>query len=291
MADRQSRTFSVGSIRCTSILDGEALYDPEDLFADVPKDAWHPVVADHLNSEGYLPLPYQPVLIEIDGGSILVDAGTGPELAAEWEEPVGETLASLEALGTPADRIDTVVLTHAHPDHVGGLSQIVDGRRAPVFGNARHLISFEEWRYWQTENLPEPSSHMAPVARIHLATLREAGLLDLIDDEIEIAPGVLTFPTPGHTPGHLSVAVGSQGERAIVAGDAVLTDHSLEHPEWYAWAEVDPRRTIETRRALLERAVREDAILTAFHARAIGRVRPQNGAFAVEEIAGSTPDR
>jgi glyoxylase-like metal-dependent hydrolase (beta-lactamase superfamily II) len=285
MTDRPGRSFSVGSIRCTALLDGEALYEPQDLFSNASPDEWKPLVSDRLDPNGYLPVPYQPLLIEGAETTVLIDAGAGAELAAEWEEPVGLATASLASLGITPEAIQIVLITHAHPDHVGGLTTVTEGARQPVFPNARHLISSEEWRFWHLEVLPEPSSHMAPVARIHLTTLREAGLLELIDGDVELAAGVRTMTTPGHTPGHLSVSVSSEGENAVVAGDAILTDASFGHPEWYAGAEVDPAQTAATRASLLDRTVRENAVVTAFHVHGIGRVRPRDGTFALEQIS------
>jgi glyoxylase-like metal-dependent hydrolase (beta-lactamase superfamily II) len=109
---------------------------------------WTQLVADRLDSEGYLPLPYQPVLICTNRLRVLIDAGAGPELAAEWEEPVGQTSAALEELGITPDDVEIVLITHAHPDHVGGLTQRTGDERSPMFAKARHVIARDEWEYW-----------------------------------------------------------------------------------------------------------------------------------------------
>jgi glyoxylase-like metal-dependent hydrolase (beta-lactamase superfamily II) len=148
MASLVGPSFSVGSMRCSLLLDGYALYEPEGVFANAPREVWTQLVADRLDSEGYLPLPYQPVLICTNRLRVLIDAGAGPELAAEWEEPVGQTSAALEELGITPDDVEIVLITHAHPDHVGGLTQRTGDERSPMFAKARHVIARDEWEYW-----------------------------------------------------------------------------------------------------------------------------------------------
>jgi glyoxylase-like metal-dependent hydrolase (beta-lactamase superfamily II) len=276
-------SFSIGSVRCSLLLDGDALYEPEEVFANAPREVWDPLLADRLDPEGYLPLPYQPVLVRTDGATVLIDGGAGPELAAEWGEPVGQTRASLEELRTNPDDVEAVLITHAHPDHVGGLTEKTGDERVPVFRRARHVMASDEWHFWHSDDLPESSSDMAPIARTHLASLADAGILELVDGEVEIAAGVRAFPTPGHTPGHMSASVSSEGQAGIVAGDAILTEWSFEHPDWCASSEVDSNLTVTSRKALLARAVAEDALLTAYHVRPIGRVRRVEQGFAFDQ--------
>ena len=100
-----------------------------------------------------------------------------------------------------------------------------------------------EWRYWVDEVPGEPSAGMVPMVRPHLTALRDAGVLDLVEGDEEIADGVTLLLTPGHTPGHMSVLVASGGETCIVAGDVVLTEWAFEQPEWTSTPEVDPGPT------------------------------------------------
>jgi glyoxylase-like metal-dependent hydrolase (beta-lactamase superfamily II) len=213
---------------------------------------------------------YQPLLVEAGAQLILVDAGAGPEAAAEWGDPVGLTLDSLRSLGADPGDIDTVVITHGHLDHVGGLTSLVDGARVPSFPNARHVVSRAEWDHWS-----DPTSG----ARLHLGTLDDAGLLDRSDGAVKIAEGVTTFETPGHTPGHVSVGVTSGGETAIVFGDVLMGDWNFDHVEWVSSPEVDPDQAVRTRRALLQRAADEHALIQAFHVDGIGKVEADGDAF------------
>jgi glyoxylase-like metal-dependent hydrolase (beta-lactamase superfamily II) len=159
------------------------------------------------------------------------------------------------------DEIGVAVITHAHPDHVPGFIEFVDGELVPTFPSARHVISKAEWRYWVDEDPGEPSAGMVPMVRPSLTALRDAGVLDLVDGDEEIADGITLLPTPGHTPGHMSVLVASGGETCVVAGDVVLTEWAFEHPEWTAIPEVDPGLVVRTRRALFDRLVESGGLL------------------------------
>src|SRR5262249_32785411 len=120
-------------MRCSVLLDGYSSYEPEAVFADPGEERWRQRIEDRLDEGGGLPLPLQPVLVRVADRVVLVDAGAGRELAAEWEEPVGRTPTELDGQGIEAEAVELVVITHAHPDHVGGLLERVRGVNRPVF--------------------------------------------------------------------------------------------------------------------------------------------------------------
>ena len=273
---------SVGEADLLVVEDGTCSYEPGFPFAafdGLPVDQLPDEIRARLNDEGYLQIPYNPTLIRIATTTVVVDFGAGDELAREWEEPVGRASGSLAAAGVMRDEIGVAVITHAHPDHVPGFIEFVDGELAPTFPGARHLISKAEWRYWVDEDPGEPSAGMVPMVRPSLTALRDAGVLDLVDGDEEIADGITLLPTPGHTPGHMSVLVASGGETCVVAGDVVLTEWAFEHPEWTAIPEVDPGLVVRTRRALFDRLVESGGLLAAFHLPQLGRVEAAGNAY------------
>ena len=161
--------------------------------------------------------------------NVLVDTGLG-RLAEVVGAPAGHLLTSLARVGlTPGD-IDVVVLTHAHPDHIGGL--VRDGHL--TFARARHVISAREWNFWTSEaelaRLPEM---LAAPARALLPPLSEANAIHLTNDrDTEIVHGIHLLAAPGHTPGHCVVAVDSGASRAMFLADAIIDELQLTNLEW-----------------------------------------------------------
>jgi glyoxylase-like metal-dependent hydrolase (beta-lactamase superfamily II) len=218
-----------------------------------------------------------------DGKLILVDSGLG-ELAQTVGEPAGRLRQSLDAAGVTSGEIQTVLLTHCHPDHIGGLTEIRNGVRVPVFAAARHYVWQAEWEFWTAEaSLSRLPDILAAPARVQLPPLWTAGLIEPVGSETEIAHGVDFLPAPGHTPGHAVVSIRSGGDSAIYAGDAVLDPVNFEHPGWYTLFDAIPEATVKTRRRLLEIAAREGSIFIGFHL-GVGRVSRRGSAFHFEPV-------
>ena len=208
-----SHRFEIGSIRCTVLTDGYASYPRKWFFPNADPDALAAALQAHgLPAERILS-PYTCLLIETGRRVILVDTGGGPSAATS-----GAIAARLEYAGIHLKDVDTVVLTHAHPDHIGGA---IDIRGRPTFPNACYMISELEQEFWMTSradlsgmNIPDDvKSTMQATARRCLAALHFQ--LELIDRESEIAPGVRAIPAPGHTPGHLALLISSGGRQQI----------------------------------------------------------------------------
>jgi glyoxylase-like metal-dependent hydrolase (beta-lactamase superfamily II) len=257
--------FTVGSFECRVVPDGVAMYEKEALYAEVPPEELEPSLRGLLNEQGYVPLPYHPLLVRTADGPALIDAGAGPALAEEWGDPIGRLSEPLRAADVEQDDLGLVVISHAHPDHVGGLTLEHGGARRPVSPNARHVISQTELRFWTSDRVPDRFARMATVARLHLLPLERAGILDPIEGEQELIPGIRVIPTPGHTPGHLAISLSSGSHTAIFVADAVLGETNFEHPEWSSTHEVDRAGAVKTRRRLLDRAAADRSTVVGYH--------------------------
>ena len=252
----ESVSFSVGKVRCIALHDGDVEYVAGDYVANAPADEVIEALGRHGHPPDAIPSPYSGLLLETDGTVLLIDTGAG-----DLDPRVGHLLENLLRLGiSPAD-VDTVVLTHAHPDHIGG-NAAADG--TPVFPRARYLLARKEWAWWTDEtNLARLAPVFGESARRQLLPIRDR--VDLLDQDIEIARGVHVLPAPGHTVGHLAVVVESEGERLLYISDAAVHPIHIEHPDWHPVWDQDREHAAATKRHLFDTAANEGALMLAFH--------------------------
>ena len=120
---------------------------------------------------------------------------------------------------------------------------------------------------------------MAPHARRDLTALRDAGVLELVEGAEELTDGVRLQPTPGHTPGHVSVVVSSAGANGLITGDAILSTWTIPHPDWTSELDVDQELTVTTRQGLLERFADNGGLVFGYHLPPVGRVTRAGTAY------------
>jgi glyoxylase-like metal-dependent hydrolase (beta-lactamase superfamily II) len=264
--NNQPFRFHVGAFECMLVFDGALAYhapQPQFMFANAPDAEAQqslqaytsaPAHAEH-NGSAYFGL-----LINTGRQLVLVDTGAG-----HLVPDTGQLIANLRAAGIAPEQIDTVILTHAHLDHIGG---IVDQSGKPAFPKARYVMTKRDYQFWT--QAPDLSRMPFPSALIELFRTFVAQKLvplqpDLIEDEVEIAAGIETLAAPGPTPGHIALNITSAGEQLLYLVDTVLHPIHIEHPEWYAAVDQDPAQTVATRKRLFERAAHDQARVLVFH--------------------------
>jgi glyoxylase-like metal-dependent hydrolase (beta-lactamase superfamily II) len=252
-------TMRIGALEVVVVPDGALALDPARMFGRVDEAAWRPVAS--LDEQGMVPVGVNCVLVRSGERLILLDTGGGVELAATRGQNCGHLLQALAALGTAPGDVDTVVISHAHWDHAGGASVRQDGHWLPTFPNASYWLWRAEWEYWMNPDLSERPPFLDDV----MPPLVEHQRLELADGEVEVAPGVRLIAAPGHTPGHVCVALTSGSEMAVYTGDMFHHPSQVEHPEWSPLFDVLPEMSAETRRAMFERARRERLLLFTAH--------------------------
>jgi len=192
------------------------------------------------------------LLVETPSRSIVVDTCVGNDKERPipaWSGLQTRFLEDLEAAGRPAHEVDAVVCTHLHVDHVGWNTRLVDGRWVPTFDNARYLIGRVEWEHWRKDEDKVQRQVLADSVR----PIFDAELVDLVESDHVICDEVRLEPTPGHTPGHVSVRISSRGEEAVITGDLMHHPGQIAHPEWCANVDTDSERALATRRDFLAR--------------------------------------
>jgi glyoxylase-like metal-dependent hydrolase (beta-lactamase superfamily II) len=249
-------SFRVGAFECIAINDGDASYDAEEYAPNAPPGQVRQALKAHGHEPDDIPSPYSGLLIRTESHVVLIDTGAG-----DLTPKVGKLLGNLRGAGIEPADVDTVILTHGHPDHIGGN---VDADGNPVFPNARYVMFRDEWDYWTGEST---LARLAPVfgewSRMNLSPLRDR--VDLLDAETEIVPGIEAIDAAGHTPGHLALGIHSAGEELLYVSDAALHPIHLEHPDWHPVWDVEPSLAITNKRRLFDRAATEHSLLLAFH--------------------------
>ncbi len=220
-------------------------------------------------------LSISPLLIRTADQSVLVDSGNGGER--------GNLPAYLAEEGVGVDQVDTVVITHGHGDHVGGL---VNADGGFVYPNATYVVWQTEWDYWTAaDRFAEDDSSPAKAAFAALSARPD--LIRLIGGaDAEIMPGMCALPAPGHTPGQIAVELSSRGEKLLHIADAAHHWYQVSDPTYGHPADYDPAQAIETRRRLFERAAQDHSLLSAYHFPfpGIGHVVERDGSLSWQQI-------
>jgi glyoxylase-like metal-dependent hydrolase (beta-lactamase superfamily II) len=185
-------------------------------------------------------------------------------------------------LGCAGDDVDTVLCTHLHVDHVGWNTRLEGDRWVPTFPRARYLMGREEYAHWRANGTGEQAEILADSVQ----PLFEAGLVDLVAMDHRISPEIRLLPTPGHTPGHVSVMIESEGARALITGDFVHHPCQFGRPSWSTSFDSDREAAIAMRRTMLATLVDggEDTLVigTHFASPTAGRLRRDGDSYRFE---------
>ncbi len=245
-----------GGVRVRTVDAGRLKLDGGAMFGVVPKPLWtRQIAADERNR---IPLAMRCLLVETGREVVLVDTGLGNKEDEKFQEIYGIRNAgrptrledSLREAGVEPEDVDLIICTHLHFDHAGGSTTLCDdGAIRPSFSRARHLVRRGEWEFAHEVNERVRASYLPE----SFAPLAEAGVLEFVDEDVEVVPGITAVRTPGHTPYHQSVIVRAGGHTVFYPADLAPTSAHLRLP-WIMGYDVEPLVTLESKRTWLTRA-------------------------------------
>jgi len=251
--------FALGGFEVTTLLDGAIeLEGPHPIFGeDQPADAVEALAEANFLPADRMEIAFTPVLVNTGDHLVLFDSGNGP-----GRRPNAGRLAEvIRAAGHDPEAVDTVVITHFHPDHIGGLMEA----DAPVYPEARYATAEVEYDFWtKEERLSGPTEGVARLTRANVVPLAER--MRFLKDESEVVPGIRAIAAFGHTPGHMAFHIESEGERLLLWADTA--NHyvlSVQRPDWHVRFDMDKEAASATRRRLFDMAASERLPVIGYH--------------------------
>src|ERR1700732_374639 len=252
--------FKLGTIEITVVSDGTLAFPTETPWGDRAEDARGLLTSTFHTSRPEV-VQINTLLVNTGDKLLLIDAGCGVD---KFQNTNSRLLRHLASASVGPGAIDMILFTHCHFDHLWGIS---DGKNASLlFPSAEFVASETEVAFWSDPELPGkvPAKQQPLVtqANLNLASPR----LRLIKAGAEVAPGVTTFDTAGHTPGHMSVHISSGREERLLPGDVVVdTAIGFQHPEWAFGFDLDVPQATKARMAFLDRAAADKTLVGSYH--------------------------
>jgi len=271
MAKEHIKHWKIGDVEVARIVEINAFEDNmwmllKDCTAEeVQQHKW--LVPHFCTPAGMMLISFQCFVLRSRGKSVMIDTCIGSDRKREYDVFCNlhtTFLEDLAAAGFPPEKIDTVLCTHLHFDHVGWNTQLVNGKWVPTFPQARYLFGKKEFDHWM---------HLKATGGYHdfehlhdsIDPILEAGLADFIGPNHQVTDEVSLFATPGHTPGHVSVLIRSGGQEAIITGDMMHHPIQLIEPERHANFDMDKPQGARTRREFVERVADKDVLVIGSH--------------------------
>lgn len=246
------QAIKIGNVEIVALVDTIEAYPFSVVYPKAELLDWH---REYLDGDNNVALNFGAYVVREGETTLLVDTGWGPEHH-------GRLLEELAAASIMPGAVTHVLFTHLHGDHTGW--NIDRGTGLPLFANARYLVPQLDWEYFG-----EKERRLGSFAR-DVAPLEAAGVMDLIGGETTITGGLTAIATPGHTPGHTSLLVASQGARACVLGDVVITSIDAAEPELRTAFDWDHDVAVKTRVATVDRLIADGSTVAASHLPAPG---------------------
>jgi glyoxylase-like metal-dependent hydrolase (beta-lactamase superfamily II) len=273
--------WKIGKVKITEVVELETVGSTRFILPlatndEIRKLPW--LIPQFATEEGRLKMSIHSLVVETPSRRIVVDTGLGNDKQGRnvptWNNRHGPFLETMTAAGFAPDSIDTVLCTHLHVDHVGWNTRLVDGKWVPTFANARYLFGKTEYEHWRDH------SEGADRVAVFIFGLAEqiARVRDLIASDARICEEITVIPTPGHSPGHMSIHIQSDGEEGLLTGDVAHHPCQMAHLDWSSTADTDPVQSEATRRELFSRFADRAVLVIGGHYNA-GHILREGDAF------------
>ena len=274
--------WKVGKVKITKIVELETVGSTRFILPlanndEIRKLPW--LIPHFATEEGRLKMSIHSLVVETPKHRMVVDTGLGNDKEGRgvptWNNRKGPYLETMAASGFPPESIDTVLCTHLHVDHVGWNTRLIDGTWVPTFPNARYLFGRTEYEHWRDHSDTEDK---VAVFKDSVQPIVDAGRAELIPSDFRLTQEITLLPTPGHSPGHMSILIKSAGEEALLTGDVAHHPCQMAHLEWSSTVDSDPAQSRATRRELFSRFADTPTLVIGGHFSA-GHIRRDGDAF------------
>jgi glyoxylase-like metal-dependent hydrolase (beta-lactamase superfamily II) len=279
--------WKVGRVKITKIVELETVGSTRFILPAATNDAIQklPWLIPHFaTEEGRLKMSIHSLVVETPTRRIVVDTGLGNDKQGRgvvgWNNRNTPFLEAMTAAGFPPESIDTVLCTHLHVDHVGWNTKLVDGKWVPTFPRARYLFGKTEYEYWR-DYTAEPDK--VAVFDDSAKPVVDADRADLIPSDHRLCEEISVIPTPGHSPGHMSVLIESGGEQALLSGDVAHHPCQMAHLDWCSVVDTDTAQSAASRHKVFSRFADTPTLVIGGHFSA-GHIRRDGDVFRFEAL-------
>ena len=261
--------WKIGNVKITKVVELETVGHTRFILPLAGREEIRqlPWLIPHFATEdGRLKMSIHALVVETPTRRIVVDTGLGngkkDRTVPTWNDRKGPFLDDLTAAGFPPESIDTVLCTHLHVDHVGWNTRLEGGRWVPTFEKARYVFGGIEYAYWRDHST---APDKAAIFQDSVAPIVAAGQADLVASDARICEEITLIPTPGHSPGHVSLHIRSDGEEGLLTGDVAHHPCQMAHLDWSSTADSDPQQSAKTRRELFSRFADRPVLVIGGH--------------------------